>query len=93
MIKRADGLTYPGFWCLQMFDSEGCHGSVRADERDQLIQKAAKISASKNIIACSLPYRALWVPSSIGPGLVPDVSLPTNWKDALASLDKGKEED
>ena len=92
MTWRDDGIE-PGdpFYVIQAFDGEGYHSSPIGKTVEDVRAKIAKRSASKVIIACSLPFQGSW---TIGvQSRVPDVSLPVEWKDALASLEKKAEEE
>jgi len=57
-----------------------------ADGCEQVIEKAKHRSSNKTLFACSLPFQGRWFQGISC--LIPDVSIPTEWKEALSSLEK-----
>lgn len=71
---------------IQLFDRDGFYGAVTAETTAMVQELAAKrcISAP-SLVACSLPFRGKMVE---GWENVPDVSVPPEFRSALAGVDK-----
>jgi hypothetical protein len=85
------GLKYPTFWVVQLYEKDSYFTSVVADTLDELLIKVAAKNI-KTLVACSLPFQGRWVPYNGTNDLIPDVSLPSDWKDAMGSLAKHRED-
>lgn len=74
------------FFVIQCFDPGGYFTSVRGDSPDAVREEVRK-RASKNFIAMSLPFEGTWSANHL-----PDVSLPPDFKEALASINKTRDD-
>ena len=75
---------------IQLFDREGYYSSVMA-ETDEGVHAAAEMKSSrvKGLVACSLPFLGKWDK----PNTVMDVTLPPDFKEVLAEIDRPGAED
>jgi hypothetical protein len=69
------------FFVIQCFDEQGYHSSVLAPTLAECTELASK--KHKMFVAMSAPFEGRWSPSGI-----PDISLPDDFKGALAAVDK-----
>lgn len=74
------------FFVIQCFDSGGYFTSLRGDSSDA-VREEAKKRVNKNYVAMSLPFEGKW-----SAGHLPDVSLPPDFKEALAPVDKSRDD-
>jgi len=87
--SRADGLTVGAeFWVAHVFDQGGYFRCIVAPTRDAVLQKTAEATAKlKLITAASIPFKGTWNNGT------PDVTMPPDFKAALASIDKPSRDD
>ena len=71
------------FFVIQCFDSGGYFTSLRGDSPD-VVREEAKKRANKNLVCMSLPFEGKWNAAEL-----PDVTLPPDFKEVLASVNRG----
>jgi hypothetical protein len=69
------------FLVIQIFDHEGYHSSVVAVTEEE-VRTRARLRVHKSFVAFTLPFPGTW------DGSLPDVSMPMEWKEALASINR-----
>ena len=76
------------FLVVALYENGGYYSSVIATTREELL-KAVEVRTSKvkQLVACSVPFEGYWTSDGI-----PNVTLPPEWKEALSSLDKKRED-
>ena len=75
------------FFVIQCFDREGYYSSCYAHSLREVL-RLASARTNKAFVAMSLPFEGRWSPQG-----VPDVSLPPDFKEALATVDRGATEE
>jgi hypothetical protein len=75
------GEMLPESWAVQLFDREGYYATVIGPTRVDVCAAVDARTLRAPCVACSVPYE---IPHP--PGTVPDVSLPLDFRAALASL-------
>jgi hypothetical protein len=76
---RADGLTpNEPFWVIGLYDKEGYYASVVAPTFEGVLAKAAaRMDRNPTLtLAAQWPFQGTWAPSTLGDGVVPDVTPP-----------------
>ena len=85
-MSRQDGLEVGRpFYVVQFFDREGYFSSCLGRTEDEVREKS-RGRTQKTFTACSLPFAGTWK------GEAPDVSLPSDFREALASVDRAVDE-
>jgi hypothetical protein len=92
-MERGDKLVVgKEFFVILLYDKTGFYKSVVALSRDEVLAKTYKVShaLTKSLICCSLPFEGKWKENAWG--LVPDLSLPPDFKQALVEIDRHGED-